>query len=273
MEKNGNGVFRKIISLWWVLLGPTLIFSGAGMYIAGRKVKHKKWKIYGIIYNVLIVGSMVLADVTANDNLYGVGGLLWIVFMIHSIKIIKEYLIRREMLSEANNKFNKEDNLRDRIRREYNLDDNIDKTINEYKPKIQDDYKVYGDTLVRENAEHIRTEDCIQPFKDEEPTNEFLRGSLSECENLKEADTKLDVNHALEEEIAELPAIGAIRAKKIVEVRNTQGVFKDLNDFIIKTELKPHIVDKIRDKIYFKAPEQESTSKNHSNRARRMVDI
>lgn len=239
MEKKNKAIIGKILSLWWILLGFTLVFAGVGMYIAGRKVMHKRWKIYGIIYNIAIVGSAVLGEVIGNDNFNAIGGVLWIVFMIHSIKIIKEYLIRCEMLSEANYKVNKEENFREKIRREYNLNNNIDEFTN----------------------------------KDEEPTNEFFKSSLSNQENIKQAEIKVDINHALEGDIAKIPSIGSIRAKKIVEIRNNQGAFKDLNDFIIRTELKPHIVEKIKENIYFKVSEESSMSKTNSNRSRRMVDM
>ncbi|WP_097026722.1 ComEA family DNA-binding protein [Clostridium peptidivorans] len=239
MEKKNKVIVRKILSLWWILLGFTLVFAGVGMYIAGRNVIHKRWKIYGIIYNIAIVGSSVLGEVIGNDNFSGIGGVLWIIFMVHSIKITKEYLIRREILSEADYKFNKEDGLKEKIRREYNLNNNMDEFTN----------------------------------KDEEPTNEFFKSSLSNQENIKQAEIKVDINHALEGDIAKIPSIGSIRAKKIVEIRNTQGAFKDLNDFAIRTDLKPHIVDKIRDNIYFEVSEENRVHKTNSNRVKRMVDM
>lgn len=270
MEKKRNGVIKKLLSLWWILLGPTLVFAGAGMYIAGRKVRNKKWKMYGIIYNVSIIGSMILADTVGNDNFYGIGAVLWIAFMIHSIKIIKEYLIRCEMLNDASYEVNKEENLREKIRREYKLSNNTHEITNNHEQETFNDNKVYGETLTRENQEHIIREVV---YKDEEPTNEFLRNSLSEQKNIKQTNTKVDINHALEEDIAKLPSIGVIRAKRIVEIRNTQGAFKDLSDFIVKTELKPHIVEKIKDNICFKVSEESNVNRTHSNRARRMVDM
>lgn len=274
MEKKKNGVIKKLVSLWWILLGPTLVFAGTGMYIAGRKVRNKKWKKYGIIYNVSIIGSMILADTIGNDNFYGIGAVLWIVFMVHSIKIIKEYLIRCEMLSEVDYKISKEENLREKIRREYDLNNNMDELINKREEKTYHDNKIYEETLARENPEHMSKEVFYkEPDKDEEPTNEFFKDTLSEQEGIKQANIRVDINHALEEDIAKLPSIGVIRAKKIVEIRNAKGAFKDLNDLILKTELKPHIVEKIKDNICFKVSEESNVNRTHSNRARRMVDM
>jgi DNA uptake protein ComE-like DNA-binding protein len=56
----------------------------------------------------------------------------------------------------------------------------------------------------------------------------------------------LDLNIATEEELAGLPGISIILAKKAVSVRQKTGGFKSFDDFCRHLSLKPHIANLIR---------------------------
>ena len=60
---------------------------------------------------------------------------------------------------------------------------------------------------------------------------------------------KLDVNNASEVEITSLPGISIVLAKKIIKRREEIGGFKDVNDFLDFTQLKPHMRMQLRDLI------------------------
>lgn len=61
--------------------------------------------------------------------------------------------------------------------------------------------------------------------------------------------SKIDVNNASADELSALPGINIILAKKIVEYRNLNGMFKSVEDFIQAAKVKPHFVDKIRSMV------------------------
>jgi len=70
-----------------------------------------------------------------------------------------------------------------------------------------------------------------------------------EQEAKKEKRELLDVNNASEVELTALPGISIVLAKKIVKRREEIGGFKDVNDFLQFTKLKPHMREQIKDLI------------------------
>lgn len=58
---------------------------------------------------------------------------------------------------------------------------------------------------------------------------------------------KLDVNNASEVELTALPGISIVMAKKIIKKREEIGGFKDVNDFLLFTQVKSHIKTQLRD--------------------------
>ncbi|GAC1625664.1 MAG: hypothetical protein NVS4B2_04390 [Chloroflexota bacterium] len=57
----------------------------------------------------------------------------------------------------------------------------------------------------------------------------------------------VDLNRASEEQLARLPGIGPVYAKKAVKVRSTKGGFDSLDDFASALELSPHLADRLLD--------------------------
>ena len=60
---------------------------------------------------------------------------------------------------------------------------------------------------------------------------------------------KIDVNNSSASEISILPGINIVSAKKIVEYRNTNGLFKSEEDFLKVANVKEHFVQKIKSMI------------------------
>jgi len=57
---------------------------------------------------------------------------------------------------------------------------------------------------------------------------------------------KVDINSAPVEALADLPGIGAVLARKALDIREKTGGFVSLESFTEALELKPHIVERIR---------------------------
>ena len=60
---------------------------------------------------------------------------------------------------------------------------------------------------------------------------------------------KINVNTATASEISILPGINIVMAKKIIEHRNTKGLFNNENEFLEIAEVKEHFVEKVRSMI------------------------
>jgi hypothetical protein len=61
----------------------------------------------------------------------------------------------------------------------------------------------------------------------------------------------VDVNNASEQDIAAMPGIGQILAKKAIKIRQTQGGFESIEQFAQCLGLRPHVVEQIRSRLVF----------------------
>ncbi|MGD6818476.1 ComEA family DNA-binding protein [Metabacillus sp. 84] len=70
--------------------------------------------------------------------------------------------------------------------------------------------------------------------------------SIEERPAAAEPAASIDVNTASEQELASIPGIGVILAKKAVTVRNQSGAFDSADHFGEQLGLKPHVLERIR---------------------------
>lgn len=74
---------------------------------------------------------------------------------------------------------------------------------------------------------------------------------------IKKSNKKIDVNTAEASELSLLPGINIVTAKKIVEHRNLNGIFKNDDEFIKVCDVKEHFVQKIKSMIIVQKPKTE----------------
>lgn len=86
-----------------------------------------------------------------------------------------------------------------------------------------------------------------------------------------EVSVKIDINSATAEEIASLPSINVIMAKKLVEYRNLNGLFKSDVEFLEAAGVKNIFSDKIKTMIIIGKP--QSTIDEDNNSQDRIVDF
>lgn len=77
---------------------------------------------------------------------------------------------------------------------------------------------------------------------------------------------KADINNCTEEEIAALPGISVIIAKRAVKRREEMGGFKSIDEFFALLKLKPHMQEQLRDLIYAGQLPEKKEEKNSSER-------
>ena len=82
---------------------------------------------------------------------------------------------------------------------------------------------------------------------------------------------KIDINQANESELASLPGINIIYAKKIIQKRDLKGGFKTTDDFISILKLKEHFLEQIKELIVIS---DYNTNKNsNANINERTIDL
>lgn len=120
------------------------------------------------------------------------------------------------------------------------------------------------------NANFVDINNIKEPEKIKEremPAPEFIdmQDALSVGPNKKN-----NVNSASSSELAILPGINIILAKKIVEYRDLNGFFKNEDDFFKVANVKEHFVSKIKSMIDVKEPE---IRKGNDDDEGRVIDI
>ncbi len=75
---------------------------------------------------------------------------------------------------------------------------------------------------------------------------------------LTSGSNKIDVNSVTATEIAILPGINIVKAKKIIEYRDKNGMFKSVDDFLKVAEVKDCFVDKIKKAVVIRSPEDNN---------------
>lgn len=91
-----------------------------------------------------------------------------------------------------------------------------------------------------------------------------MQESIAHTADKEAMGNRINVNIATEEELQSLPTISIIDAKKIIEYRNKNGHFSDLDDFFAAFNAKPHMIVKIQDQVYIEEPDNGHAGKSAS---------
>ena len=111
---------------------------------------------------------------------------------------------------------------------------------------------------IKEQEKYVKPEEKTPDFVD-------LQDVLSSTSN------KIDVNKAAASEISILPGINIVKAKKIIEYRDKNGLFKDVDEFIKAADVKEHFIEKIKTMVVAGKPEDENKKDDYSEG--RIVDF
>jgi DNA uptake protein ComE-like DNA-binding protein len=226
------GVFKMAVtkkgSVWefkksvWIIWSFILLLNGVGMYRVGKKVKVKKWRNYGLLYTASTwIGVIAVSEFTGSIledigmTIFFIG---WIGCIIHCFRIRKECLVRLEILEEQKVEQREADNLRSKIAKEYGINNIIENTISS-QPKVSTMPPVIPKVEVDNKSMEIKEEKLV------------------------------DINTCSEIELSELPGIGIILAKKVVNLRGDRDTFSSVDEFIQELGVKPHYVEKLKMRI------------------------
>ncbi|RHW66663.1 hypothetical protein DZC34_00945 [Clostridium botulinum] len=252
MAVTGKGSKWEMRKSLWILCSFVVLVNGMGMYFAGKKAKVKRWYNYGLIYTAIAwIGLIMGGELTGFVQSIGciIFFLDYIVCIVHSFKIRKEYLIRCEVLEDKHVEQNEMNFMRSKIAKEYGIDN---RNSND---KIKSN--ISQKDLMRErfnsNAE-AKTESFHMKNKEENINN--TPSSMPKVEstvnntryNLNNEEL-LDINSCNELELSRLPGMGLILAKKAVNLRNSKNGFDSVDEFIEMVGVKPHFVDTVKSMI------------------------
>lgn len=209
--------YRNSLWMLWTVLSIGFLNYVSFFYIS-RKVKQKKWFKAALVYSVIFIMYMIFPDFFTPIFIIS-----WIVSIFHVFKIRTEYLLRLEAVQASGLNNRELDKLKETITREY------ERSTSNYTE---------ANTRVEERAS----------IKPQIPLAEVKYIKAEESGFMEK---RIDINTALEQEIAEVPGIGNIFASKIVSVRSQENGFRSFDHFVQTLSVKPHLAEKIKSHISF----------------------
>lgn len=230
---------------WWILLTlPMGLLSGPAFLYAGRRTRTRKWVIAGFFYLLMWVAmgltptkpktpgagaprpavqepkSPIPYGSQAADMLFTGAMVLWLASMIHAVWVRKEYLRRLDAVHGA------------------------------------DPYA----RVRREVAEEIELEAVPAPppgaftAAPPPPPASTLRPAAARPVPAEPASAPVDLNNAPEDQLAALPGIGPVLARRAAEERRARGGFGSLEEFGEVLALKPHVLERLRPRVVLGPP-------------------
>ncbi|OCA87832.1 hypothetical protein A8F94_08300 [Bacillus sp. FJAT-27225] len=282
MTSTKKSALWGFLNSWWILLSFIFLFNWTAFFFVGFKVRHRKWAIWGFIYSVPFILFFIGLETLNTDkwpfNMIMILALLgWISSIIHAFRIRKEYLLRLEALKLINS--NEERRMREAIESEYGvrLGKQAPRTVAKQEtrqtPRSTEERairQVYHTEQQQTPAYEKTTEMNVSPKGNltDVPEQERIAPKPAEIVQSSLEEPLLDLNEATEEELAQLPGVGLILAKRAVSERTKKGGFRSLDEFTELLNLKPHNIEKIRLLATVKASESVAPQK-----AGRMVDF
>jgi len=224
-----KSAWRRLLQSWWILLTFTLLFNWIPfLYIAGR-TRNKRWAIWGLVYAIPFM--LTMADMFP-DGSAADDNVSTAVLIGCLISMIHAFSIRKEFLLRLE-------------ARQLSARGEDEALIR----KIEAEYGV----RMRKSAPPAGARSPVPPPIPPVPPS---------------ASGVLDLNAAAEEEIADLPGVGLILAKKAIQVREANGGFRSTEQFFEALGLKPHAIERIRPLVAVR----DAASPPPPSHGRRVVD-
>jgi DNA uptake protein ComE-like DNA-binding protein len=241
----------------WILWSFTLLLSCVGFFWIGGRTGRRKWIISGLIYLVVNFGLIFITSwLKANSGiLYNVVMAMiligWFAAIVQSFMSRKEYLIRREAVLDLT--VATRDAYRNEIREEYIPQENTQPSV-----QTRSQQSARSTYLPQQESQGPQPSDA-QPADQSEAhdTRPYMSASI-------------DLNTCTEQQLANLPGVGVVLAKKAMEMRTETGGFVSTADFNEKLKLMPHFAAQIEN-VAFVSP--VTLPETNSGNAGRVIDM
>lgn len=223
-----------------IMFIPGLNFAGWVAWAA--RTNDIKYFFFAFIYSIPIILSLVLFKLEVGGLVFRwIGWMLlvsWIVGLIHALMIRKEVNLKIK---------------------EMNL--NIKSTKQTMTGKV-DRPEELKDTLAEYRYPHTRSPVTPPPIipSNSAPSASQIGAGKSSMGN------SVDINNANEQEIASLPGVGPILAKKAIRFRQSEGPFQSVDHFSQVLGLKPNILQQLLARVVVTSTQPPKTPESHGGR-------
>lgn len=195
-----------------------------------------------------------------------VGILVWILAcmfsIVHSFIANKKYLVCREILTAVNHVEKEKQKMKEDIIQHYKKEGVIS-SVSETQKNMEDEKFVSNNT---------KSEEIL--------INDEATEQVENVENVENKEgAKLNINSCTENDLAVLPGVSVVAAKRAIEYRNQQNGFLSVEEFYAIADIKPHFVVQLDDLIacedgIVSIPQtQESNNIQKDERKGRILDL
>lgn len=205
----------ELLNSWWIILACTPIFAPIAFFYIAAKAKNRLWYIIAFVYITIEAFGLYMVDNYSN-NWMNLVVVLYLIGIGVAIYLRKEYLIRLDMLKKVNV---------DRI------------ATNNLRDKVAADLAKAG----------IATQNAIDHQVDIQ--HEFTQSQKEPTTTVPKNNSPIDINSCTVEDIANLPGVSLILAKKAVNYRQENNGFKSIDEFYGVVGLKPHFIAQVEGSI------------------------
>lgn len=230
----GRGTRWEFLHSIWILWTFTLSFFGwVAFFYVGIRAKEPRWVAWGAFYSVPFILAMIFTD---QEPMFSVAAaltlLLGVMGIVHAFRIRPDYLERLAARQRG---------------------------------------RAPAEAFYPPDAR--RHEQPAQPVSPAEPTPTAPpapamapRQAASSASN---AAVALELNAATERELASLPGVGPVLAKRAVTERAQRGGFGSVDELGQILDLKPHVIERLRPLLAVGAQSRPS----RAGRTGRLIDF
>lgn len=263
MPVSRRGFLWKLVQSWWVLLLFTIVFSWLAFLYVGIRGRNVRWAVWSVIYSypfILLVIDSYVKDSSGYDEMILMVFLVWVASVIHGLMLCLPFLRRLEARQEAE---------MNGIFRTTGWSGSGDTMAPPTAPQAAQGAWNAQPAWMQSSPGPAQTAgqfvtsyglgnavgDLAQPpgpaqaFAPQTPP-ETAEPAAQPADAVFPAPghvgTAVDVNRAPESELAGLPGVGLILAKKAVQYREANRGFRTVDEFFQVLGLKPHVAERLR---------------------------
>lgn len=215
-------------SLW--IIWSFFALCWVAFLIIGHGAKKRQWTLFGAGYAVLFALWLAMTEADKESVTADIGSSIGIFILIggiiHCFLVRKEYLRRRAIIESEGYHTDEMELERQRMRREQGITD----TVEEAREKLRRRIEERQTASRQESAQPAtpRTSAAPRPAAPAAPTE------------------IIDINSCNISQLASLPGVTIIMARKAFDIRNERGYFKSVDEFCEAIQLKPHFVVQVQ---------------------------
>ena len=235
-NKGADWEFRHSLWVIWGFFGLAFI----AFLIIANGAKKRQWFIYAAVYAALFALWLAFTEAGEESALYDVGTTIGAFNLIggtiHLFLVRKEYLRRRVIIAEEGYQVDEMELERQRMHRERGMADTVEQAQEKLRRRIEE----------------------RQAATQQEPVQRPQQPATPKPAAPKVPVEPIDINTCSITQLADLPGVTLVMAKKADDIRRERGGFKSVEEFFEAIQLKPHFVMQVQDKVTCAAPQPEA---------------